>query len=477
MKDKKIKILFHGFGSAPVVLRHLIDISQKKRPEIEWHVILPTMTHSYLMEDIAERKNILYVEKELPSRPLGLPLNHMNKYQGSLIEDLEAQKRSWFKRNGDSFYKRGQDYYKIYKDFMLKKGITHYLCCTIETPEMKIAMAAAKELGIDVAYAANLRTITGTMFSNSPYETLPSYAEVNAHSLEAAKEFVANFRSSPLPAYTPPSDVEISEKYQERLECFIQPLPKRLFQKIISAIKRPDLFEPEILRISFLNNLPFLRDIYWRMKSIYNDKLSDIKDADNLPEKYVLYPLQVTPESSINVPAPYYVDQLRIIDALRMAMPNDHVLVVKEHRSGVSTRSAKMINIMKNKPGVAYASYKVSAMDAISRASIITTVTGTMALEALALGKPTLVFGRGMCADIHGGVTEIGNLPVIMKQMIGKSITAYEAAQRLAPYFSCRHPFIVGSTNMPDEPILKRGNIQAFFDGYMKHIDRIAAER
>ena len=50
-----------------------------------------------------------------------------------------------------------------------------------------------------------------------------------------------------------------------------------------------------------------------------------------LPKRFIYYPLQVTPEASINTPAPYYVDQMRAIDALRLAMPPDCALVVKEH--------------------------------------------------------------------------------------------------------------------------------------------------
>ncbi len=471
--NSNVNVLLHGFGSAPVVFRHFLELAQQERPDITWHIILPSSTHMKLMLEVLPKENILSVEDELPRSPQGCDLSELENYKGSLIEDLEAQKRSWFKRSGDKFYKRGQDYYKLYKNYMLAKNITHFLCLTIETPEMKIAMATAQELGIDASYAANLRNMTGTMFSTTAYETLPSYNSCTEDSVNAAKEYITAFRQAPLPAFALPKDAPAASDSDKLLDTFVPPANSRLKQKIHQTLKRPDLFEPDAIRVSFLNNLPCLRDKYWDIRSAINNSFANIHDINDLPEKFILYPLQVTPESSINVPAPYYVDQLRIIDALRMEMPNDYTLVVKEHRSAAPVRSIQFMRRLRNLPGVKIASHKLPSFEILKRASLLATITGTMALEAFTLGLPAIVFGRGFCADMHGGTTGTKDLDKIISSKIMTKIPDETVIETLSKYFSCRYPFVIGSSGMVGEPILRKGNIDSFFKAYMDHIERI----
>ncbi|MFW2569173.1 hypothetical protein ACN5PA_10870, partial [Aliarcobacter butzleri] len=82
-----------------------------------------------------------------------------------------------------------------------------------------------------------------------------------------------------------------------------------------------------------MNNLPIYRDSIWRIRKYFAKKQYNLDNFEDLPKRYIYYPLQYSPESSLNIPAPFYIDQMRIIDALRMNMPNDMKLVVKEHPS------------------------------------------------------------------------------------------------------------------------------------------------
>lgn len=472
---RAVNVLLHGFGSAPIIFRYFLEISRQQRPDIQWHIILPSSTHLDIIREVVPKENILSIEDSLPNPPQGCDMAELTNYPGSLIEDLEAQKHPWLKRDGRKFYKRGQDYYTLYKSYMLEKQITHFLCIMVETPETKIAMATAHELGIDTSYCAHLRTMTGSVFATNVYEQLPVYQSVTSDTLAKAKQFVSDFRISHLSPTALPSDIDKSETSNELLDDFMPSAFSRLKVKLSSARKRLDLAEPDSIRVSFLNNLPLLRDAYWRFQASCNNKLVDIADINDLPEKFVLYPLQVSPESSINVPAPYYVDQLRVIDALRMAMPNDYTLIVKEHRAGALTRSPRFTRAVRNLPGVKIASCELHPREILRKSSLLATVTGTMGFEAFILGLPTIVFGRGICADLHGGTVGLNGLDVVIRERLNTQIPDEHIYQELAKYYSCRYPFVAYSTGTEGEPVLRRGNIEAFFAAYMDHLNRIDA--
>src|SRR5262249_19659729 len=140
-----------------------------------------------------------------------------------------------------------------------------------------------------------------------------------------------------------------------------------------------------------------------------------------LPSRFVYYPLQMTPESSINTPAPYFVDQTRAIDAIRFAMPNDHMLVVKEHPAAIatSTRPRSFMQALRRRAGVTVVDYRTDGGTLIDRAALTVSVTGTSTLEAFLLGRPALTLGPSLIATYIGGVAPLGSLPTRISDAIG----------------------------------------------------------
>src|SRR5690606_15063995 len=96
-------------------------------------------------------------------------------------------------------------------------------------------------------------------------------------------------------------------------------------------IDEPEMREFDVFRAMLLNNIPLLAKAIWDTRGIINRRIFDIKSSESLPPRFAFYPLQYSPESSINTPAPYFVDQMRVIDAIRFSLPSDTILVVKEH--------------------------------------------------------------------------------------------------------------------------------------------------
>lgn len=109
---------------------------------------------------------------------------------------------------------------------------------------------------------------------------------------------------------------------------------------------------------------------------------------------YALFGLHLQPESSVDVWAPFYADQVHLVETIARAMPPDVQLLVKLHRSDADGRSRRELDVLRRLPGVSLVSPFASSRAFVERAAMVFAIQGTMALEAALLGKPVLQFGR-----------------------------------------------------------------------------------
>jgi hypothetical protein len=423
------------------------------------------------MAELLPRADILDVFQTLPRVPVGGDLASLSGYRGSLAEDLAAQKRARRKRSGQWRLKRGIDIYKLYKTFLAERGATHLLTSNIETPDAKIAIAAAQELGLGVMSPVALRNLTGTYFSPDSYETPPAYAATNPAARAHALEFVRRFRDDPIPA-RPPLRSEPSPDDPTLLPRHLPTLSKRIRGFIAHAIERPDLFDHDMIRVSVLNNFALLRKAMRGMRERRNASQFDVANVGELPPRFIFYPLQYTPESSINTPAPYFVDQFRVADAIRYAMPSDCVLVVKEHPYCLEVRPIDFMRRLRDLPGVVVAKASISSINLIKRAALTATVTGTAAFEAFLLGRPSLSLGPGLPAWALSRSTTIGNLRSEILQAIANPPSDEFVIDQVAKLINVSYPFYFGTAHSPGEPMLRRDNIAGFFAALTDHLRR-----
>lgn len=471
------KIAIHGFGAQPVVCRHLIEMSKAAGAKISWCTILTSPHYRGLMRDVLPAQDICDVYEELPRTPGAGDLAQLSNYVGSIAEDLAAQKRLWPKRQGVWLQRRAQDYYRLYKSFLLARGATHVLMSSIESPDGKILAALAQELGLGLMAPVDARNVTGTYFSTDAYETPPEYGPPSdAHRTQAA-ELVTRFKSEAISPRRPPIDIDAATDDQTRLEGYLPPLRRRMAGFASAARERPDLFDGDMIRASVLNNLPLMRNAIWGTRARLNRGNFDIADINNLPKRFVFYPLHYTPESSINTPAPYFVDQFRVIDALRFAMPSDCELVVKEHWACLPMRPVRFMNEVRRLPGVRVANYTIPARSLIERAGLTATVTGTAGLEAFLLGRPAIALGRGISAWTLGGVEPLGTLPERVHLLMDKPVPEQHVIEQIARIMSVRYPFYFATPHTAGEPMLRAGNMKRFLAAIIDHLRRTAVSR
>lgn len=464
------KIAVYGFGSMPVVQRHLMDMARAESRDLAWCAILTQPHYRQIMRDVLPPADILDVFDALPREPVGGDLSLLAGYVGSLAEDMAARKRQWRPRSGDWLLRRGIDYYKLYKAFLSSTGATHLLTSNIETPDGKIVIAAARELGLGVLSPVDLRNLTGTMFASDAAETPPAYARVTPETRAEALTFVKQFREKWTPARGAPREIDPETDDCTMLAQYLPRMPQRLAGFARVAYERPDLFDPVYVRNAVMSNSRLLQRLIWDTRERQNRPLFHVADAASLPKHFVFYPLQFTPEASINTPAPYFVEQLRVIDALRFAMPSDHLLVVKEHWSCLPLRPASFMRQVMRLPGVVVASSGMSAREIIDRAAVTVSVTGTATFEAFIAGQPAIALGPGLAAWSLGGPTGIGELRGRLRERIGNPHPDSVVVDRIATLLSVRHAVFWGTPHMPGEPMLRRGNMQRLLSAILDHV-------
>lgn len=464
----RYKIALHGFGASPIIFKHLIEIAAKDNAPIDWCMILPNPEHRELARSLLPNSEILDVYQALPRIPVGGDLSLLADYPGSLAEDLGADKRPG-RTAGRWRFARGIDYHLLYKRFLLERGATHLMAPQIEAAEGKIAVATARQLGLWAMVPTDCRSLTGSYFAADAHAALPAHAAPRDDLLSKAAEFIDRYRHSPTPAQS----FEPIEGDDEIMHAQVPSLPGRLSGVFRKFAERPDLFVPDQLRASALNNLPGLRDKWWGLRTSRAAREFDIGELESLPKRFIYYPLQVTPEASINTPAPYFVDQLRAIDALRLAMPPDCALVVKEHWAAIGFRSFDFVRRLRRLPGLLVAKYTINSREIIRRASLTCAVTGTAAFEAFLLGRPALTLGPGLSHWALGCGNAGGSLRDEIAARIDRPVPDPTVIERIATLLSVRYPFVFVSPFYPGEPMLRRGNMRRFYQGLRDHLARL----
>ena len=115
---------------------------------------------------------------------------------------------------------------------------------------------------------------------------------------------------------------------------------------------------------------------------------------------YVFYPLHVQPEASTLVQAPYYLDQVTLIDDVARSLPVGYRLYVKEHPASRGRRPLGFYERIKAILGVHLLSPETPTWPLIEHAGAIVVITGTTGWEGVLLKKPVITFGSVFFNDI-----------------------------------------------------------------------------
>jgi hypothetical protein len=150
----------------------------------------------------------------------------------------------------------------------------------------------------------------------------------------------------------------------------------------------------------------------WRSRSLVGTPHTE------LPGKYVFFALHFQPEQSTLVGGIYYANQIGLIENISKSLPLGYSLVLKEHPAGRGARPAWQYRHLASLPNVVFcdAPSKVIA----ARAAAVLTISGTIGVEAIALDKPTIMFGRSFFdySDLLYRITDPSVLPELFQRIL-----------------------------------------------------------
>jgi lipid A disaccharide synthetase len=153
------------------------------------------------------------------------------------------------------------------------------------------------------------------------------------------------------------------------------------------------------------------------------------------------------PESSIDVWAPFFSNQMWVIELLARSIPPTHKLLVKIHKSDIANHSREQLERMRALPGVELVAPFVDTRNFIERANLLILIQGTMGLEAALLGKPVIMLGESPVARFPSvsQVGEIAALPSLVRRKLTETPPSRTAiAEAFAEYLA---PFLPASPN------------------------------
>jgi hypothetical protein len=132
-----------------------------------------------------------------------------------------------------------------------------------------------------------------------------------------------------------------------------------------------------------------------RVPYIYNylckkgKKPSDLDDS-----KVLLFPLQMEPEASLMKITPELSNSAEVITWISKCLPADYCLVVKEQPTAFGIRNKKYYDNFLRMSNVVIAHPDVSVDEWLDKSTIVSSLTSSMAFEAVIKNKPVLSFGK-----------------------------------------------------------------------------------
>jgi hypothetical protein len=111
-------------------------------------------------------------------------------------------------------------------------------------------------------------------------------------------------------------------------------------------------------------------------------------------DKYVYFPLHVQPEYTTDVRAPFFTNQIALIETMAKSIPIGYRLVIKEHPGMQGERELGYYRALKKLFNVELVAPSVDSHQLILKADAIATITGTTAWESILYQKPVVAFGN-----------------------------------------------------------------------------------
>ena len=475
-----MKIVIYCSADHPVFFKELVLASKG----VDWFAIVPTYHFKEEFELLLGKGRVLYVPDKMNAAMDAAVFDPeaFRSYVGSIYADIASGigSNNVTIKPKDYQVKSAYCYYSIFKDFLSRIKPDAILMPLLDIHESVILYKTCKELGVEVVMPAHARNLGRSFFTDSAHEAIPEYAlsRPKERFLQEAKAYLEEFRSKfkkPMRnnAYAPREDELIAWKRKSLYEKAMAHLANRILPN-----REPHFITDSRMRAVFGRSMfaKKLRSAKWAIAR----RFAEISKIEQLPAKFIYFPLQYTPESSINIPAPFFFDQLRAIDLILYSMPSDRLLVVKEHPAMKGMRTLSFYQELKKKPGVVTADASMPSTEIIRKTELTVSVTGTACLEAFLMGRPAMhlsktFFSRWLSQP------DMNDLGKSIRDAMSHRAKDSEVLDMIATVFSVSGDFVCYSPSDMDmgttKYLMNRHNVTNFLEALLRHLEEVKKHR
>lgn len=221
-----------------------------------------------------------------------------------------------------------------------------------------------------------------------------------------------------------------------------------------------------------------------REKFLFANCITRIED-----ENFLYLPLHTEPEAKILAVAPFFTDQINVVENVARSIPIDQILYVKEHPGQRSKfwRSIDDYERILELQNVKLIHPDFNSQELISKSNAVISIMGSTGFEALFYKKPVLLFSDEYydVLSMVKKVQDITQLPEIIKNHLknfqfshlelNALMEATNSCSIQVPYFSMMKDALVISSTQRNSGIEKSVDVfENFYSKYEKHFELIA---
>lgn len=468
-----MKIFVYGFANTPLFFNEVFRESKNLNDNIEWGIIFPNPPYKNSSGNILKEDNIFYLYDKFNEifKSNSKAVKYNFKVEADNIHKMIAASKNGYNRHSSNHQERNANIiYQLYKSFLVNNTPDYIIFPDIETADGIILLNICKELDICILYNVHTRYLGQSFFAQDAYETLPVFfGKYDDNDLLKSKSILQKYYSNELN----PFNLNIDNSDIIKIE-----LPN-IIQRFISGLKNTFKYESNAIiesKIStkILKLIPTIRRSFLMLKFNFFQKkyFKALSNNDGKPQKFIFFPLHMTPESSINTLEAYFIDQLKLIDLIRLNMPHNFFLLVKEHPVMIGERKSNFYNEINKKSGVLLVKNNQNTKKLIKMSSLIITITGTVGLEAYLDDRKTLMFGPTFFSHLCDRHRSYENIKTEIFNAIHNKKEKKTKVTEIAKIINISYDFTLNDP-LFFNCILSKSNVKNFLHAVKNHINRL----
>ncbi|OGE76832.1 MAG: hypothetical protein A3C85_03995 [Candidatus Doudnabacteria bacterium RIFCSPHIGHO2_02_FULL_48_21] len=193
-------------------------------------------------------------------------------------------------------------------------------------------------------------------------------------------------------------------------------------------------------------------------------------------DKYIYFPLQSQPETTIDVRAPFFANQIETARLVAMSLPDDYTLVVKEHPWMIGKRPPSYIEKIARTPNVKLIDWRIPSEKVLRGAAAVVGPSCTTLAEAAFYHKPAVQLGNLGTTLMLPNTFKHSDMTVLaprIKELLRLNLKTQEYEQRLENYVAAAFDEGFDFNYWGVWERSEKDNMEKLWAAYQKQLERL----